>query len=60
MIRRERRRINEIALNTSDLTSKIFSIFYFHLITILNVQLNRAAISEDVSDTIQLFMRRKL
>ena len=57
MISRERRRIDAIALNTSNF--EIFSIFYF-LITIFNAQLDRAVISENVFDTIQLFMRRKL
>ena len=35
-----------IALNTFDLISKIFSIFYFHFITIFNAQLNRTTICE--------------
>ena len=38
---------------------EIFSIFYFYLIMILNAQLDRAAVSEDIFDTIQFFMRRK-
>ena len=38
---------------------EIFSIFYFYFIMILNVSLDRTTVSEDVFDTIQLFMRRK-
>ena len=38
---------------------EIFLIFYFYFIMILNAQLNRTTISENVFDTIQSFMRRK-
>ena len=58
MIKRERRRKRD---RTEYIRlSKIFSIFYFHLtFTILNAQSDLTAVSEDVSDTIQFFMRRK-
>ena len=36
-----------------------FDILFYHII-IFNVQLNRTTISENVFDTIQFFMRRKL
>ena len=38
---------------------EIFSIFYFYFIMILNVQLDRTTIFENIFDTIQFFMRRK-
>ena len=61
MIKRERRRSRD---RIRCQISKIFSIFYFYFIitftfTILNAQLDRTAVFEDVFDTIQLFTRRK-
>ena len=58
VIKRERRRIDAIAFDIRFRKSSRFSISISF--RILNVQLDRAAVFEDVSDTIQLFMRRKL
>ena len=45
--------------NLLDFLSFHFTFTFTFTFTILNAQLNRAAVSENVSDTIQFFMRRK-
>ena len=60
VIKRERRRIVAIALNISDFENLLDFLSSHFTFTILNAQLVRTAVSENVSDTIQFFMRRKL